>query len=136
MERIILDTNVLVSAVRSDRGPAFRLLSMVGTGRFEISVSVTLVFEYESALQRFTSLAIGDIGDLMDYLCAVANRQRIYFLWRPCLRDPGDDLVLEIAVASGSRCIVTFNKRDFTAAEQFGVAVLDPAEFLREIGEA
>ena len=52
------------------------------------------------------------------------------------LRDPGDDLVLEIAVASASRSIVTYNKRDFTAAERFGVTVLDPAEFLREIGEA
>ena len=51
-----------------------------------------------------------------------------------CLRDPGDDLVLELAVASRSRTIVTFNKRDFTAAEGFGIEILVPSENLRKIG--
>ena len=73
---------------------------------------------------------------MLDFLCAVAHRQKIFYLWRPCLRDPGDDLVLELAVASRSRTIVTFNKRDFTAAVDFGIAILDPAEYLREIGES
>lgn len=135
MERIVLDTNVLVSAILSDRGPSFRLLSLVGTERFEITVSVTLIFEYESVLQRVTPLTTADIGDLVDYLCVVAHRQKVFFLWRPCLRDPGDDLVLELAVASRSRTIVTYNKRDFTAADRFGVDVLDPVEYLHKIGE-
>jgi len=136
MERIVLDTNVLVSAMRSDRGPAYRLLGQVGTGRFEISVSVALVFEYESVLHRATTLERGDFDDLLDYLCSVAHRQKIFYLWRPLLRDPGDDLVLELAVSSGSRTIVTFNKRDFAAADRFGIEVRDPAEYLQQSGES
>lgn len=108
----------------------------MGTGRFEISVSVGLMFEYESILGRATALEGSEIGDLLDYLCAVAHRQEIFYLWRPCLRDPKDDLVLELAVASRSRAIVTFNKRDFAAAEPFDIAIVDPAEYLREIGES
>lgn len=136
MQRVVLDTNILISAMRSNRGPAFRLLSLVGTGRFEICVSVALVLEYEAILRRVTSLEEAEIAALLDFLCAVARRQRIFYLWRPCLRDPQDDMVLELAVASRSSTIVTSNLRDFTAAERFGVAIREPAEFLRELGDA
>ena len=135
MKRVVFDTNVIISAMRSDRGPAFRLLSLVGTERFEICVSVALVFEYETVLRRATSLSNADITDLLDYLCAVARRQKVFFLWRPYLRDPKDDLVLELAVASDSRAIVTFNKRDFQPTNPFGIEIFDPAEFLDSIGE-
>ena len=134
MERIVFDTNVVVSAMRSDRGPAFRLFSLLGAGEFEICVSVALVFAYESVLRRATALTAEEVTDLLDYLCAVAHRQKIFYLWRPCLRDPGDDLVLELAVASKSSSIVTFNQRDFGAAERFGIEAVGPAEFLRKLG--
>jgi len=135
VERIVLDTNVLISAMRSRRGPAFRLVSLLGTGRFEISLSVALALEYESVLGRATALSAEEIVEVLDFLCSIAVRQKVFFLWRPKLRDPGDDLVLELAVASRSRTIVTFNQRDFAGAEQFGINVLSPARFLREIGE-
>lgn len=134
--RVVLDTNVLVAAIRSRRGASFAVLSRVGTGQFEVAVSVPLVLEYEDALLRSRAAAnLGerDISDLVDYVCSVAVRQDIFFLWRPRLRDPGDDLVLEIAVASNCNAIVTHNVRDFTGAERFGIRIVDPGTFLREL---
>lgn len=133
----MLDTSVLVAALRSRRGAAFRVLSRVGTGDFEIAVSVPLVLEYEDALLwqiADTPLSERDVLDVVDYLCSVAKQQEIFFLWRPLLRDPKDDLVAEIAVAAGCDAIVTYNRRDFAGIEQFGIRVLTPIEFLIEIG--
>ena len=132
---VVLDTNVLVSAMRSRQGASYRLLALVGSGRFEVSVSVGLVLEYEDALTRMALVGKDDRDDLLDYVCAVANKPKVYYLWRPMLRDPNDDFVLEVAVAGGCEVIVTFNKRDFGGAERFGIRVLSPREFLVEIGE-
>lgn len=137
MPIVVLDTSVLVAAIRSRRGAAFRVLSRVGTGAFEIAVSVPLVLEYEDALLRQvadTPLSERDVHDVIDYLCSVAKQQDIFFLWRPLLRDPKDDMVAEVAVAAGCDAIVTYNRRDFAGVEQFGIRVLTPAELLREIG--
>lgn len=134
--RIILDTNVIVSALRSDQGASFRLLSLVGQERFEFSLSVPLVLEYEDACNRQRgALQSQDVGDIIDYLCQMGDRRQIYFLWRPCLKDPKDDLVLELAVESGSDFIVTYNRKDFAGSEKFGVRILTPKEFLTLIGE-
>jgi predicted nucleic acid-binding protein len=134
---VVLDTSILVAAFRSRRGAAFRLLSRVGTGGFDIAVSVPLVLEYEDAPLRQiadTSLSESDVHDVLDYLCSVAKRQEIFFLWRPLLQDPKDDLVAEVAVAAGCDAIVTYNRRDFAGIEQFGIRVRTPAELLRETG--
>jgi len=135
---VVLDTNVLVAAVRSRRGASFRLLSLVGSSKFEISLSVPLVLEYEDALLRQVpalALTQHDVRDLVDYLCFIGHRQNIFFLWRPQLRDPKDDLVLELAVAAGCDSIVTFNQRDFAGASSFGIEILRPSELLSAIGE-
>lgn len=132
---VVLDTNVLVAAMRSRQGASYRLLALVGSGKFEVSVSVGLVLEYEDALTRKALVDKVDRDDVLDYVCAVAKKPRVYYLWRPMLRDPNDDLVLEVAVAGGCEAIVTFNKRDFGGAERFGIRVLSPREFLVEIGE-
>jgi putative PIN family toxin of toxin-antitoxin system len=136
MVLVVLDTNVLVAAVRSRRGASFELLSRLGAGEFEIAVSVPLVLEYEDALLRqldTTALHEADVRDLIDYLCSVAVRQEIFFLWRPRLRDPGDDLVLELAVAASCEAVVTHNIRDFSGAGTFGIRVLTPGEFLQQL---
>lgn len=135
--QVVIDTNVFVSALRTRRGVAFKLLSLVGSGRFEINVSVPLVLEYEHAAKsqgKGTALSHEEIDDIIDYLCAAGNRHEIFFLWRPFLKDPQDDLVLELAVESDATIIVTYNRRDFEGADQFGVRVLTPQEFLKEIG--
>ena len=136
--RAILDTNVVVAALRSDRGASFRLLSLVGEGRFDIAVSVAQVLEYEDALLRHlphSPFDEDDLRELLDFLCKVAHRQEIFYLWRPVLRDPADDMVLELAVASRSKFIVTFNERHFAGCEAFGIRVVTPGTFLEEIGE-
>ena len=134
--RVVLDTSVLVAGVRSRRGASFQLLSSIGSSDFEIAVSVPLVLEYEDVLLRHlaaTALDEEDVRSIIDYMCSVAIRQEIFFLWRPLLRDPGDDLVLELAVAADCDAIVTHNVRDFGGAGSFGVRVLNPGEFLRQL---
>jgi predicted nucleic acid-binding protein len=136
MSRVVLDTSVLVAAVRSRRGASFELIARLGTGAFEVAVSVSLVLEYEGVLPRHlpaSPLDEKDVRDLIDYLCDVAIRQEIFFLWRPYLRDPGDDLVLELAVAAGCDAIVTHNVRDFGGAEKLGVRIVTPKQFLQEL---
>ena len=135
--RVVLDTNVLVAALRSRNGASFRLLSLVDSGRFETAVSVPLVLEYEAATKRLVrtgGLSASDVDAVIDYLCTVASHHMIYYLWRPFLRDPKDEMVLELAVSSEAEVIVTHNRTDFRGAEQFGLRVLTPREFLREIG--
>lgn len=137
MRRVVIDTNVLVAAIRSRGGSSFSVLSQVGNGAFELAVSVSLVLEYESVLLRHISesaLSERQIRDIIDFVCENAIWQEIFFLWRPYLRDADDDLILELAFAAGCDAIVTHNVRDFSGAEQLGIRVITPANFLREIG--
>jgi putative PIN family toxin of toxin-antitoxin system len=132
---VVLDTNVLVAAIRSRRGASFRVLEQIGTGAFDIVVSVPLVLEYEDAmLRRRGGLSVHQIGDVLDYVCRVARRQPIFYLWRPLLRDPKDDMVAEVAVAAGAEALVTHNRRDFTGLESFGIRIDSPQDFLKVIG--
>jgi putative PIN family toxin of toxin-antitoxin system len=136
--RVVLDTNVVIAALRSRRGASFRVLELVGLGRFKLTVSVPLALEYEAVLNRHrvtVGLTQQDIRDLVDYLCSVSDRRVIYYLWRPYLRDPKDDFVLEAAVAGECQGIVTFNVRDFDGIDQFGLWAESPGEFLKRIGE-
>ena len=138
MDRIVLDTSVLVSGLRSSRGASHRLLKLVGRGKFEVCVSVPLILEYESETKRISrslGLRHSDIVDIVDYICAVSEHRRIHFLWRPFLRDPCDDMVLELAVESESDYIITHNISDFGGIRQLGLEALRPGEFLRKIGE-
>jgi putative PIN family toxin of toxin-antitoxin system len=135
---VVVDTNVLVAGLRSRNGTAFRLLSLIGKNRFEICVSVPLILEYETVfLDQLDELHLTahDISDLLDFLCTVSKRQDIHYLWRPYLRDPKDDLVLEVAVAGNCDAIITYNARDFSGSEKFGVQIVAPGEFLKRIGE-
>lgn len=75
-----------------------------------------------------------DVQDVINFHCAVATHHQIFFLWRPYLRDPKDDMVLELAVKAGCDSVVTYNIRDFTGIERFGVSAVTPAAFLESIG--
>jgi predicted nucleic acid-binding protein len=135
--RVVVDTNVVVAGLRSRQGAAFRLLSGIGRGKFEIALSVPLVLEYEDALlghSAATGLSRKDVEAVLDYYCSVGHLQSIFFLWRPLLPDPKDDLVLELAVAAGCRTVVTYNAKDFRGSEGQGVSVQRPGDFLRAIG--
>ena len=130
--RIVIDTNVLVSALRSRLGWSFDLLSQLGRGAYQHVVTVPLVMEYEDVLLRpsMVRLAPAAVHDVLDYVCATAVRQSVHFLWRPRLADVKDDMVLEAAVNGQCQAIVTWNIRDFAAASEFGIAVLNPQVFL------
>lgn len=130
--RVVLDTNVIVAGLRSRRGAAFRVLSLVGTGVFTHCLSVPLLFEYEAVLKRagVVPMSTAVIEDILDGLCATAERRALYFLWRPQLPDAADDLVLEIAVTAQCDTIITFNQRHFVGSQHFGVLVETPADFL------
>ena len=112
---------------------------MLDTGSLEISVSVPLVLEYESAAKRICAsvgLTAEDVDDIIDYICKVAEHREIFYLWRPFLRDPMDDMVLEVAVESTTDYLVTHNVRHFRGAKTFGVKVVAPQRFLGELGDS
>jgi len=135
---IVIDTNVVIAALRSRPGSSHRLVMLAGTGKFDMSLSVPLVLEYESvALRQAAELQLEPqtIEEIIGYPCSIGRRHRIHYLWRPVLPDPKDDMVLEVAVAGRCESIVTFNERDFRGAERFGIRVITPQAFLREIGE-
>lgn len=135
--QIVLDTNVIVAGLRSRRGSAFRLLTLVGTEQFDIHLSVPLVMEYRDVLSREDlnlALSAADIEALIEFYCSVAVKHQIFFLWRPYLLDPKDDMVLELAVTAGCDSVVTYNHRDFIGIEKFGIRAITPAELLQEIG--
>jgi putative PIN family toxin of toxin-antitoxin system len=136
--QIVIDTSVLISALRSRQGASYRLLSLLGSGKFAVSLSVPVLLEYEQVAKRLVGqipLTEADIDDILDYVCQIAGHQRVFYLWRPFLKDPEDDMVLELAVAANCGYVVTFNTRDFAGAEQFGIRIVTPREFLQLIGE-
>jgi putative PIN family toxin of toxin-antitoxin system len=136
--KIVLDTNIIYSAVRSKRGMSYRLLSKIDEQKYKIQISVPLILEYEDVLKRnLTNLILteSDIDDLIDYLCKVGEKRKIYYLWRPVLKDIKDDFILELAVESESDYIITYNIKDFKAAENFNIKVITLKEFLTKLGE-
>ncbi|MCL4867996.1 MAG: putative toxin-antitoxin system toxin component, PIN family [Anaerolineae bacterium] len=135
--QVVIDTNVVIAGLRSRKGSSFQLLRLIGRSNFEINLSVPLILEYQDALLRQLSelgLTETDVTNLLDYWCNIGNRHKIHYLWRPTLRDPKDEMVLELAVKAQCNFIITFNKRDFIGIEKFGVAALTPGEFLNRPG--
>ena len=133
---IVIDTNVILSAFQSSKGKSFELISKIGEGVFDFAVSVPLVLEYEAILKNHLDRAIftdSDIDDFIDYICAVGVRTKIFYLWRPYLKDPFDDHILEVTIQSNAQAVVTFNKKDFREAENLGVRILTQKEFLEEL---
>ena len=134
---VVLDTNVLVSALRSKLGASHKLLILLPNGAYQPNISVPLFVEYESVVKRegmLNGLSEVNIDAILDYLLSKSSIRKIFYLWRPTLKDPKDDLVLEVAVESQSTYIITFNKRDFKGAEKFGIKVVTPQEFMSERG--
>jgi putative PIN family toxin of toxin-antitoxin system len=134
--QIVIDTNVMVAGLRSRQGYSYQLLSRVGQGYFDINLSVPLVFEYEEILlkqEKELLVNIQTIEDVIDYHCRVGTHHRIFYLWRPLLNDPDDEMILELAVRAACDSIVTYNKADFKGVDKFGMNVQTPAEFLKTI---
>jgi putative PIN family toxin of toxin-antitoxin system len=132
---------VVVAALRSPSGASAALLDQALDRRFTLLLSVPLVLEYEETCcdpaQRIVSgLSESEVETIMSALCAVGEPVRAWFLWRPQLRDPADEMVLETAVNGGADALVTFNRRDFGGAPgAFGIEVLSPRNALSRIAE-
>jgi predicted nucleic acid-binding protein len=121
-------------------GASYAIVSQLPSERFQLALTVPLYLQYQDVLTRPEHLTGAstpdDILNFLRYLCSIAHRQRVLFLWRPWLKDPKDDMVLEAAVASQSRYIITHNLRDFTGSgieEYFGIVPMRPQEFLHRL---
>lgn len=131
--RVVLDTNVLLSAYQSKKGASHEVLRRLAEDEFEIALSVPLVLEYEEILNAKLDPNIFSssyVEAIVNYICKIGKFAEIFYLWRPLLSDPEDDHILELAISAKCSHIITYNKKDFKGAEQFGIQVIDAAEFL------
>ena len=138
MRELVMDTNVLVSALRSRQGASYKLVGLIGTGVFRLNISVALALEYEEVLKRadlIPGLTEGDVDGLLDYLFQSSNLIPSVYAMRPSLSDPDDEFVLDLAAQCGAT-ILSYNKRDFVEAARRGVGVLTPTAFLNFLGQA
>ena len=134
--KVVFDTSVLVAAARSRHGASHALLSRLPNAHFQPVVSVPLFVEYRAVLLRPANLLqrpASQAEGFLDHFLAASHLQEIFFLWRPGLPDPNDDVILELAVAAGCRYIVTHNLRDFRGTESWGIAAVTPSDFLKLI---
>ena len=133
--RVVLDTNVIVAGLRSNRGASHELLRRLRDGRIEAAITVTLLLEYEEVLGRereALGLSLADVATVVDALAALSIRVPAGRSGRPRLADPGDEHVLDAALAAGASAIVTHDVRHFRAAGSFGLRVLTPRQLLEE----
>lgn len=137
--KFVLDTDVVVAAMRSPHGASAGLLRAARARRVGLIVSVPLAIEYEAVCRKAEHLLAAGLdhaeaGIFLDAVIAMAQPTETYFLWRPQLRDPGDEMVLEAAVNGGADALVTFNRRDFKdAPARFGIEVLLPRDAIVRI---
>jgi predicted nucleic acid-binding protein len=136
--RLVLDTDVVVAAMRSPTGASAELLRRILAGKAHMLLTVALALEYEAictlAEHRLAAgLSASEAGIYVDGLIGMSDPVRSFFRWRPQLRDPGDELVLEAAVNGQADAIVTFNEGHLRESRNFGIAVIRPGEVLRRI---
>ena len=136
-KRVVIDTNILYAGLYSSSGASYQLLRLIRAGQVTPCISVTLAMEYEAVLSaRLEELDLTkeQLSGFLGHFVALSERVRIFYLWRPGLRDPGDDMVLETAVAARADFLVTHNIKDFTGADRFGIQVVTPGWFIRHFG--
>jgi putative PIN family toxin of toxin-antitoxin system len=137
MIKVVIDTNVIIAALRSKNGFSHRLVFSIGLdSRWKPMISGPLLSEYSEQVisQRMVkNWTYEDCDDFLDYLCAESGWSEVHFLWRPLLADEDDHIVLEAAMASSAERIITFNKTDLKPSESFGIRLQTPREFLESL---
>jgi putative PIN family toxin of toxin-antitoxin system len=135
----VIDTSVLVAAIRSPTGASKALLDSALSGSVEILISPALLLEYEMVMTRPEHLRVSgyliwEVNELLDAICEVGTKVTIHWHWRPQLHDPDDEMVLETAINGYADVIVTFNRTHFVqAGKQFGFQTLSPRETLERV---
>ena len=137
--RLVFDTDVVVAALRSDRGASRRLLLSVLERKIDLLLSVPLMVEYEAVLKRpehlqASGLTATEVDEVLDALAKIVVRVPLRFLWRPRLKDPSDEMVLETVVNGVADGLVTFNMRHLAeAAREFGIRSMKPRDAWKEV---
>ena len=141
MHRVVLDTSVVVAGLRSHNGASNEVLRHVAMRRVVPLVTIALFLEYEEVLGRpehrlAHGLDAAQIGQFLQALASASEPVETRFRWRPQLRDPGDELVLEAAINGRADALVTHNRKDFVGvSDRFGLRLLAPAELLSEVAQ-
>lgn len=139
MHRLVLDTDVVVTALRSATGGSNALLRLVAEGRVLPLVTAALFLEYEAVLKRpeqisAHGLSLPELDGFLAALASACQPVEVSFHWRPQLSDPNDEMVLEAAVNGQANALITHNVRDFArGAARFGLQVMTPGQFLQEL---
>lgn len=131
--RAVMDTNVVVAGLRSQRGASFELLRLLRAGRWTLVLSNTVLAEYEEVVKRehaALGLSLEDTDRFLDALCLLAERNQVSSQWVPVLPDPTDEPLVHLAFETKVDCVVTHNLRHFESARALGIKVLAPKEFL------
>ena len=134
---VVIDTNVILSGLQSKNGQSYKVLQGIRKGIVNFAISVPLILEYESILKKHLNRLIfsdEDIDQFIGYLCKVGRPVKLFYLWRPFLKDPYDDHILEVALTANCKYIVTFNTSDFKRAEELGIKSITPYDYLELIG--
>jgi len=139
--RIVLDTDAIVAAMRSPTGASAAIIRKARQGKVALLLSVPLAMEYEAVCVRpehqlAAGLSEQEVRIFVDVVIAIAEPIKIHYLWRPQLRDPSDEMVLETAVNGRANLLITFNLRDYgTVPARFGIAVMTPREAVERISK-
>lgn len=134
--QLVLDTNVIVAALRSRRGAAYRLLSVLNDSRWQINVSVVLLLEYEEVLKRESralDLSYEDVDAVVNALASISNRRAIPYAWRPLSSDADDDFLIELALNVRADHIITYDLRHLRVLKELGFSVITPRQFLEVV---
>jgi len=130
--KLVLDTDVVVAAMRSPAGASAAILRSIRQARATLLLSVPLAVEYEAVCHKAehrvaAGLSESEVDIFVTAVIAMAEPVEMHFLWRPQLRDPNDEMVLEVAVNGKADALVTFNVRDYgNVPSRFGVDLLLP----------
>jgi putative PIN family toxin of toxin-antitoxin system len=133
---LVVDTNVVIAGLRARRGASFQIVSAMLQGRIGFLISVPLLLEYEEVMKRTDPDLLPHFSAIekdvfLNGFAAFGKQPRIFYLWRPFLRDSDDDMLVELAVAGSATHIVTSNATDFDGVESLGIKVSTPQKFYR-----
>jgi putative PIN family toxin of toxin-antitoxin system len=139
VERIVLDTSVVVAALRTRWGAGNAVLRLVGNRQLVLLATPPLFLEYEDVLKRpeqrlAHGLSLEEIDEFLAELAALIEPVELHFQWRPQVRDPNDEMVLEAAINGQADALVTYNVADFASAgERFRIPVIRPGDLLKAV---